>query len=188
MSIALIVLSIIGIMTSISNEKEEKKKNAIKAQRKVEEEQRLASVFSERSRNYGQPTKTIHYSYKAADYDLQIYEASKIIFIEGKPYSFSDVLSCRIETSVVKGKETHITTPDKNQKYNMQALYGLDWEKHISKFNTEIVKEPDKTYYSVYIGLNNISNPQIKINAGKNAEIANEINAVLNIIIRQNQQ
>lgn len=187
---ALLVFSIIGNLIRISNEEKAEKQKKQKKQCKAEKEKhlknRLSFVFSERERKYGQLTKTI--SYSQAEKNMQIYENSKIIFIEGKPYSFSDVVSCKIETSTIKGKETHVTTPDKNNKYNMQALYGKDWAKHVTKFNTEIVKEPDRTYYTVYIGLNNLSKPLVEIKLGENKRTANEICSILNVLINNNQK
>jgi len=186
----LVILVVGSIGSSISEANKEAKRKLIIAQNEKEKKElmkkRLAFVTSERERKYGQLTKTIPYSYNA-EYNMQIYETSKTIFIEGKPYSFADILSCRIETTVIKGKETHITTPDKGHKYNMQALYGSDWKKHITKYNTEIIREPDITNYSVYIRLNNLINPIIKIELGDNDMVANEICAVLQVLVEKNK-
>lgn len=184
----LVFLIVGGICSSISEANKEAKRKQIIAQNEKEKKElmkkRLAVVTSEREKKYGQLTKTIPYSYNVA-YDMQIYETSKTVFIEGKPYSFADILSCRIETTVIKGKETHVTTPDKGHKYNMQALYGSNWEKHITKYNTEIIKEPDITHYSIYIGLNNLTNPIIKIELGDNNMAASEICAVLQVLVKK---
>lgn len=69
----------------------------------------------------------------------------------------------------------------------MQALYGSDWKKHITKYNTEIIREPDITNYSVYIRLNNLINPIIKIELGDNDMVANEICAVLQVLVEKNK-
>lgn len=190
----LIVVGIIGcILQAIFQSKEDAKRKRQELEAKARKKQRQDKIAkrrwlaqSSRQDKYGKLTKSI--SYTPQGRDIQVFGETETIFIEDRLYKFTDILSCRIETHVTKGKETHVTTPDKGQMYNMQAIYGTNWKKHITKYNTEIMKEADIFDYIVYIGINKLECPQIKISLRDKQEKANEIYSLLSIIIQNNKQ
>ena len=193
-AIVIIALPIIGMIIShINNKKLQREKEEIRQKekeiRREEEEKRIQAekiILEQRVKEYGCLTKRISIStFSGKENDIFVYEESKTIFIMGKKYMFNDILSCNIERQLyAKGRTTHITTPDKGEMATQEFLYGMG-KKYNVKTTTTVVSSPDTYKYIVYIGVNSISSPQIKI-ASFSSKIANEINNLMNVIINNN--
>lgn len=169
-------------------EKDRAKKIEIEKER---EEERLKTqkewenLLEERIKLYGGLTKQINIGYKREN-NIYVYEESKTIFIMGKKYMFNDIISCNIEKNLYrKGRTTQTTTPDKFEMAEQQVLWGMG-QKYNVKSTTRIEKSPDIYRYIVYIGINSISTPQIQFTLSS-IDVANEINNLINVIIKYNK-
>ena len=188
--IAVVIIGIIVAFVSPSKEQlkeEAERKKKLEYERQQEREKKEAAwnnVLLEREKKMGTLTKSISINYDK-EKSIYVYADTSVIFINGSQHSFDDILSCRIETKTTKGKETHITTPDKFQMAEEQLLWGMG-KKYNVKSTTQVVKEPDKIDYTIYIGINSITNPQIILSLGRNATTTNEVNSLMNVIIRSN--
>lgn len=158
---------------------------------KLKKEQEWKNLLDKRAEIYGNLTKHIAVNYNEKESDIYVYEESKTIFILGKQYTFSDILSCRIETICKRGKPTSYTTtttPDKGEMALQQLLYGSGQKYNVkSHSETHVKTTPDTYIYKVYIGVKSISEPQIVITKYL-SDKANEINSLINVIIDSNKQ
>lgn len=192
----ILVFSICSLLPESKQAKEQREKQRIEkekilkeqTERRAKEQAEIQTLWNERVKNFGEPTK-IFEIFSNPLRNVAIYEPLKIVFINGTKYDFCDILTCRLETKtrVTKGKETHITKPDKDEMAIEQLLWGMG-KKYNVKSKTEIIKEPDKisNTYIVYIGVNDISAPQEKITC-YSSDRANELVSVMSVIIERNK-
>lgn len=155
-------------------------------QRKIKEAQQNREwneLLARRESQYGKLTKEIQYM--SREKNIYLYQDAKVIVLENVEYQFSDIVSVKIETRVEKGKETHVTKPDEGELAVQKMLYGMNKSYNVKEITT-VTKTPDVTYYTVYIYINNLNTPCLKYNLGRNAERANNICALIEVIVRSN--
>ena len=169
----------------------QKEKQRIAAEKKQQEKERVQHILKQREEQYGDLTKMIKIKYDKPLEDIAIYSKSKVIFIENKTYKFADIISCELDlkTEVIKGKEKiYHTTPSQWEKAQYEAEHWLSGKKLVTK--TTVVREPDVhlNKYAIFISINDLSSPTIRIDCGKDSELANEINSTFKVIINQNNK
>lgn len=167
--------------------KEEKDKAEMERIAKEREDARLKAqkdwekLLEGRAKSYGCLTKQISIG-GIKENNIYVYEESRTIFILGNKYIFSDIVSCNIEKYLRrKGKTTQTTTPDKFEMAEQQVLWGMG-KKYNVKSTTRIEHTPDIYGYTVYIGINSISHPQIQFSLSS-IDVANEICNLINVIV-----
>lgn len=142
----------------------------------------------------GTPDKTIIINELDINSEIHVYEEREKVFILGKEYSFSDILSCELndDSRVIQGK---VATETKSNNKNVigRALVGAVVAGPAgaiiggatAKKHTKHIQGKSFTFhdYSVLINVNSISEPIIRINTGRRKELANEIVGLMNVII-----
>lgn len=142
----------------------------------------------------GTPDKTIIINELDINSEIHVYEEREKVFILGKEYSFSDILSCELndDSRVIQGKVAS-ETKSNNKNVIGRALVGAVVAGPAgaiiggatAKKHTEHIQGKSFTFhdYSVLINVNSISEPIIRINTGRRKELANEIVGLMNVII-----
>ena len=175
----------------IRRAQEEAKAKKAQEEAKLKKKQEWKKLLDKRAEMFGNLTKHVVVNYNEEESDIYVYEESKTIFVLGKQYAFSDILSCRIETICKRGKTTSYTTtttPDKGDMALQQLLYGSGQKYNVkSHSETHVKTTPDTYIYKVYIGVKSISEPQLVITKYL-IDKANEINSLFNAIIDSNKQ
>lgn len=110
--------------------------------------------------------------------NIFVYSNAKTIAINGREFSFSEIVECHLESQGA----TYVTTPDRYQMAEQQFLYGMG-QRYNVRTQTQVYNNPDK----VCITINRFSNSLITITPAEQQK-ALEINSLLNVIIHQNQQ
>lgn len=188
---ALIILGSIAIIAIIvlAGKKENQRQERIAkakeqlAERAIKEKEERNSIIKERISRLGTLTKTIDYRYKE---QIQVYSESQTIVILDKEYKFSDILSCELGSTTIRGTETYVTVPDKYEMAKEQFLWGMG-QKYNVKSTTHVIKSPDCTINKVYITVNSITDPII-ILIPSDRNKAMEIQSLINVIIKNNQE
>ena len=101
--ISLFLLFAIPVMrenAKVEQEAQEKRRQKRERERK-EKQQQLKEILDSREQKYGNLTQAIDVNYNKED-SLYIYETAQKLFIYGKEYSFSDILSCYIDKELYK--------------------------------------------------------------------------------------
>ena len=202
-----IILSIIGfiIARKLQNEereKEEKKEEQAKLKAQSYEDwkynQYQLAVCSQNDK-YGNPDKRICIETKDITKDIAVWGKTKQIYIFGEMYSFSDILNCSIEEEeiLIKGKieYTSKTTSNTGSTIGRAVVGGLIagpagaiiGGSTSSKKTETIAKQEDDIIvhkYYINIGINNLSNPNIRLYIGENCKpFVNEIYNLINVVI-----
>lgn len=160
-------------------ERERNRQKALELER-IKKDEEWEALLENRKHEFGELTKVVKIRYQREN-QIYVYEQSKILFIDGNKYAFSDILSCEVERIVIAGKVQEITTtPDKGEMATQEVLYGMG-KKYNVKTTTKVVTTPEKVKYKVYIGLNSISTPQITFELSS-GEVANEVKSLMNVI------
>lgn len=170
------------------------------AERKVREQQREVEKrkYDIWLQNYiisnGQPDKTMVLRPDDMYGIILVYGGAKKVFLHGKTLSFKDILGCRLtdNTTTVKGKMTATTESDTGSALGRAivgrmiggstgAIIGGLTAPKTTKFH----KDDDLIIhdYTVVININSISTPIIQIRTGNDLLLANEIIALMNLII-----
>lgn len=198
MDILIIVGMVIGIVFIIAHNyiknaeqqakeaaKEREKKRAARKAEEEQEKNEFAEFLENNKKEYGTLTKEIIISRKKAQ-NILVFEETQTILILGKKYHFKDILTSKIEKVLYKKGETEYTTiPDKYQMAEEQVLWGMG-KKYNVKTRTQTRTKPDIYKYHLYIGINNISQPQISFVVWGEST-ANEINNLMQVIIQSNK-
>lgn len=130
---------------------------------------------------------------------LLVFQERKEIYISSTWLKFDDIITSKITDSphTTPGTITAITEKDiwnEVKRSSMQRSFGKTtgtWLAGPEKYVTEYQKTPDIIHhnYSVLIGTSNISNPLVEIKIGEDSQIAQRINAIINVIItNQNKE
>ena len=186
--IAVILFFIISIFSGPSKKKLEARKQALarRQEEKKKKEEAWKNELLIREAEYGSLTRII--KVYTEEESICVYQKTETIFILKQKLSFSDLLSCSIESDLIKGKEKHITKPDKYELAEKQLLYGMGKNYNVKQITT-IEKEPDITNYRIFITLKDISVKPIVIRLTDESIRANEIYSLINaIIVNQNER
>ena len=172
-------------------------------QRNKEKQDQLKRYQDERQimkDEYGSdPDKTISILPNSVGDEINVFESHKKVIIMGKPYSFSDILSCSVSDNArtIKGK---MTSETKSNNWNavgrtivgdivagpVGAIVGGSTGKKQTVYNQDediIIHD-----YTVNINVNSISNPIIHIHTKRNENLTNEISGLMNVIISRNKR
>lgn len=173
--------------------------------RKKEQLEELERTLNEKRRIYeenkqafikanGIPDKSVPTNDLDFNEEIHVYEKAQKVFIQGKEYSFKDIISCTLSDSprIAKGKMTAITKSNTGDVIGRSIvgdviggsagaiIGGATAQKH-----TEIIQEDDRTIhdYTVIINMDSITEPIIRIHTGENVKTTNEIVGLMNVII-----
>lgn len=127
---------------------------------------KYVQLKKERESMFGNLSKVIRIYSENSPQNIYVYEATKTIFIASKQFAFSDILSCRIDSRAYTAKITHNTKNDSGELETSTR---------------------EKTYYYVFIGVNDILTPLITIQLGQRVILGKEICTLINAIISTNK-
>lgn len=148
--------------------------------------------------NYGTPDKSIIIKPNDINSEINVFEAKRKIYILGKFYDFSDIISCSYtdNSTTFKGK-TVATTHADNVSMAGRAIAGGVVAGTVGaviggatgKRQTEYIQENDTVYhhYTIVINIDSISDPVIRIDTGGNTNLRDEILGLFNVIISRNR-
>lgn len=201
-TIVFIVVGVLLVITiaiadnnkKVAEEEEKRLKEEAELKLRIEEYQVQKNNFINIK---GEPDKTIIIKEYDLNSEINVYEKDKEIYILGKKYSFKEIMSCQLSDNsrVVKGNITAITESKTGSMIGRAVVgdlvagpAGAIIGGTTGKKQTEIKQEDDVTVhdYTVYVNVDSISNPVETINVGNNANLANEILGLFNIIISRN--
>lgn len=189
-----IVAAIIDNNKKVAKEEEKRIKEETELKLRIEEYQVQKNSFINQK---GEPDKTIIIKEYDINSEINVYEKDMVIYMLGKKYSFKEIMSCQLSDNsrVVKGNITAITESKTGSMIGRAVVgdlvagpAGAIIGGTTGKKQTEIKQEDDVTVhdYTVYVNVDSISNPVETINVGNNANLANEILGLFNIIISRN--
>ena len=199
---SVIIVALIVIFIIIPGVKKGQKLEEQKAEeeRQKEEEQQLkkAEEYIKQWKviedTYGMPNKSIMIEPNDINEEIDVFEEKKKVFIMGNMYDFADIISCYLTDDPItyKGKITSVTKT-KDGDAIARALIGKTVGGTAgaiiggatAKKQTEYYQEDDRVDhdYTVVINVNDITNPIIRINTEWDGEKAEEIVALMNVII-----
>lgn len=189
-----IIFGIISANKQLAAEEEKRIKEETELKLRIEEYQVQKNSFINQK---GEPDKTIIIKEYDINSEINVYEKDMVIYMLGKKYSFKEIMSCQLSDNsrVVKGNITAITESKTGSMIGRAVVgdlvagpAGAIIGGTTGKKQTEIKQEDDVTVhdYTVYVNVDSISNPVETINVGNNANLANEILGLFNIIISRN--
>ncbi len=152
---------------------------------KAKQDNEFNELLEKRESQFGKLTKEVTIQYGKREDNIFIYQDTKVIILNGIEYSFNDITSVKIEKRIQYGKETHTTKPDAGELAYQKMLYGSNRSYNVKEVTT-VTKTPDTIYYDVYIYLNSLDKPCLKYDVGTNAQKANKICALIEVIVRGN--
>ena len=147
---------------------------------------------------HGVPDTTIFWKDYDINSEINVYENQKKVFIMGKEYSFSDILSCTFtdNPTTIKGKMTAISNSKGDNGNTIgRAIVGgaiagpagaiIGGTTAKRQTQTEYKQDNDVTYhdYTVIINVNSITNPIIRIHTADDGKLTNDIVGLMNVII-----
>lgn len=126
---------------------------------------------------YGTPTNRI----KLPATILYVFEEKQLIVVYGRAVRFSDIVSCQMENKVIPGKVRFV------EKTDPVTLDDVWYNRNPQKRN-HVVRDPDKTYYSVVVAVNDLKSPTISFDLGDRLTKAMELKGLFDVIIARNNQ
>ncbi len=127
-----------------------------------------------------------------------IFAETKKIWILGKAYDFKDIIGCSLSDNshIEKGKVTYETKTSTGSMLGRAVVGGVLTGGvgsviggATAKKNTVAVPQGfDKVIhdYTVLVNINSLTTPIVRISCGSNGGKVNDIVAIINVIIRQN--
>ena len=203
------VIGLIGVIAAVSQsnkaEEEEqlkKQKQEERRQAELQEKERLCHIYETQKNEFmdkhGVPDTTIFWKDYDINSEINVYENQKKVFIMGKEYSFSDILSCTFtdNPTTIKGKMTAISNSKGDNGNTIgRAIVGgaiagpagaiIGGTTAKRQTQTEYKQDNDVTYhdYTVIINVNSITNPIIRIHTADDGKLTNDIVGLMNVII-----
>jgi hypothetical protein len=133
---------------------------------------------------YGNPDIRIILDKSEWDAQIAAWDDRQLVFICGKMYKYSDVINCQISDTprIERGEQVHHTDHWKAGPYPY-VFGGGD----AGYSETTITQEDDvmRHDYTVFINVNDISNPTIRIRLWGDMEKAQKINGLINVILNK---
>lgn len=195
----LIIIALAFIVSAKTNEQSETEKKE-----KEEERERLQKEYENDlenlSREYGAITKKFEFWNKSKDNCVLVFAETKKAWIMGQVYDFKDILECSITDNsyIKKGEVTYKTKTSTGSMIGRAVVGGvltggvgaLIGGATAKKKTVAVPKGEDKVIhdYTVLVNVNSLTTPVIRINCGRGEEKANEIVAVMNVIIHKNNK
>lgn len=204
---SIIAILMMGLCWISSEKRKEDLQHELYLQGKKDEEElkrRIDSKYNKDLENitneYGTITKNIEIKEKSVNDSVIIFAETKKIWMLGKIVDFKDILGCSLsdnshtERGTVK-YETKTSTGSMLGRAVVGGVLtggvGAVVGGATAKKNTITVPQGnDKVIhdYTVLVNVNSLENPLLRINCGKDGAKANDVIAVINVIIRQNYQ
>lgn len=132
--------------------------------------------------------------------NMLIFEQSSMIVLLGKEYKFSDILGCSLADDATSETITTTTGDAKTSTGSMigravvggiltgglGAVAGAATAK--KSINTDATSQTiTKHQYTIYVNVNSLENPTIKICVGDDSEKAYKLVSIFNVIIERNK-
>ena len=196
MAMVIEVIIIIGWVYENFKEKDRKEKSKSKAelrrQRKAEKAKRYNKWIEKYIAENGQPDKSIIIIENDPNEVIHVHEIKKNIYLQGKVYTFKDIISCTYidVPTTIKGK---ITATTQTGSVIRRAILGdivagpagaiIGGTTGIR--TTEFNHENDRIMhdYTVIINIDSVINPIVWIKTGSNEKLTTEIVGLINVII-----
>lgn len=187
------------IISSIKIE-EEKIRKETEDRKQKEAHRNLVNITFDK---YGMPDKLYHdptSSKEIIDFekDIAIFGKSNHLMAYNKFYPFSSIIGCNLSDKkrIVHGMEkskTRTKTSDALITSAFALMNETEWTMAsglIARKETITEKGDDVEVhdYTLFVNVNNLTNPTIKIHIGNSDEIANELMGIINVIITQNKK
>lgn len=209
MALGLVVLILIVVVVFVLNrdDSEERLKEEEERKRIEEEKLRRENVYKERLQNlidkYGEITIEFkewgEYEFDDFSPRILIFEQSSMAYIKGQEIPFNKILAF----TLADNKQT-ISTTTGNASTNTStgsmvgralvggvlmggvgALAGATTASRETEINTTTRHDTSHDYI-IYLNIDDIANPQRMLKFGNDAELANKVASVFNIIISRN--
>lgn len=177
-----------GVQKSIQEEKE--KNDKLKEEYEQEKEQ-LIDQYGELTREFNFPSDDLFKVPKVSE-SVFVFEKSKKIIINNDCYDFADIVECRL-IDKLQG-ETILTTRTSTGSMLGRAVVGGVLTGGVGAVigaatakQKTIAKPTGNNDFEIMLSVNSIKNPIVKIPCGKHSDSANELYAILNLIIKNYQ-
>lgn len=200
--ISILLFGFCWISSIYRNEDKEKEKknndvkiaNELRNKKEIEYKNELELI----SKEYGKITNKIELRENSKDNCILIFAETKKIWILGKTYDFKDIIGCSLSDNshIEKGKVTYETKTSTGSMLGRAVVGGVLTGGvgaviggATAKKNTVAVPQGyDKVIhdYTVLVNINSLTTPIVRISCGSNGGKVNDIVAIMNVIIRQN--
>lgn len=177
-----------GVQESI---KEEKEKNDKLKEEYEQEKEQFIEKYGELTREFNFPSDDLFKIPKVSE-SVFVFEKSKKIIIGNECYDFEDIVECRL-IDKLQG-ETILTTKTSTGSMLGRAVVGGVLTGGVGAVvgaatakQKTIAKPTGNSDFEIMLSVNSIKNPIVKIQCGKYADLANELYAILNLIIKNYQ-
>ena len=196
------------IIEAVEKEEEEKRREEKRKTRQLAKVERTNAIISK----YGKPTKVYYYfnfrkgvglrvmdDFSVFDSDnVAIFNESQHLMVGDKFFPFSSIIGYKLvdDKRVIHGEEVSVSSPKSGDALRT-AFFALtnDTEWTVAsagntRRETVTFKGDDKESheYTLYVNIDDLSEPIVKIPIGRSADIAYELNGVMNVIVRRNQK
>lgn len=193
----IIVLSVLGFIAYYAYEDYKSKKEYEKWQegqvqaekRREARKLRYREKLNEFNKQYGHCSNAI--GEWNSDIRVRVYESSRIVLINEKVFRFDDILSCEVVTETeqlgTESKKVSVSAGSMIGRAAVGALIagplgavvGAGTAKRKVVSTTPLVS----CKYIVYVCVRDIKNPQLKLKAGPNEQLANNLMALFHVIM-----
>ena len=195
--VLLLAVGVFFITIKASDKSCREKQEAEEAQRikKEQEEKEKQDRRNAITQKYGEVTAEI----ALGENFLLFFDSSKIALIQDNPVPFNKILSCSLcdnqqMIATTSGEASSSTSTGSMAGRalvggillgGVGALAGAATAKKNTEINTT-TNYDTKHDYTIYLGLNDMANPQVIIRFGEDADSANKAVSIFGIIINQN--
>lgn len=200
--ILLVVGVIVCIIVSVIQGNKDQKEKIRKDKEKEETERRKTNQYNEDLHNlsieYGEITNKIEFKDKSKYNCILIFAETKKAWIIGHAYDFKDIIGCSLSDNshIEKGTVTYETKTSTGSMLGRAVVGGVLTGGvgaviggATAKKNTVAVPQGnDKMIhdYTVLVNINSLTTPIVRVRCGSDGAKANDIVAIMNVIIRQN--
>lgn len=199
--ILLVVAVVAFIASGIYAEKEHKKETlrrekllSEKREEREKQKQEFDAWYATYVAQNGTPDKTIVIRRNDKNNVIYAHEAKKLVYIQGNFYEFKSILGCTFSDAkkYIKGATEFVTDTNTGSMIGRSIVgdiiagpAGAIVGGSTAKRTTQVRQENDKVYhdYTVFINIDSISNPILKIHTALDGFLTNEIVGLMNVII-----
>ena len=209
------VIVIVVVMVLVFKEEAKSQQHAAyqeeRKQWQIEREERekayaaaMASALAELESKWGKCTKDIAVNYGREFYlsdRIYVFEESEKIALDGTVYDFKDIIGFSLLNKSKTVYNAYSTGKSKKDLGNMVArgiagkMIGGDVGAVIGALSTPDEYEEDTEFdmdqendYKIYVNVNNIASPTVRIDVGDFEDDAYEIANLLNVILARNKE
>lgn len=195
--IIIIVVLVLGFIVycaygDYKDEKEHEKwqEREVQAEKRREARKlKYREKLNEFNKQYGHCSKAI--GEWNSDIRVRVYENSRIVLINEKAFSFDDILSCEVVTETeqlgTESKKVSVSTGSMIGRAAIGALIAgpVGAAVGAGTAKRKVVTTAPSVFceYIVYVGVKDIKNPKLKLKAGPNEKLANNLKALFLVIM-----